>query len=78
MAGVSWLSLGNLNNGVGNGGLSIVNANNGLGNARWNILARISEMYVIRPTLTVTMSRESAFARSKIRAARIAPRCGEN
>lgn len=43
MAGL-WLSVGNLNNGVGNAGLSCVNANNGLSNGNWNILARISEI----------------------------------
>jgi len=57
LAGVSWLSLGNLNNGVGNGGLSIVNANNGLSNARWNILARISENWGAAPAKAAPSSR---------------------
>jgi hypothetical protein len=60
LAGV-WLSLGNLNNGVGNAGLSIVNANNGLGNARWNILARISVFQWSALTWAHPHSREIGF-----------------
>ena len=38
------LAFGNLNNGLGNGGLSYLNGNNAPSNANWNILGRI---YVI-------------------------------
>ena len=40
--GFRWaLAFGNLNNGIGNGGLSYLNGNNGLTNANWNYLARL-------------------------------------
>lgn len=35
------LAFGNLNNGLGNGGLSYLNGNNAVSNANWNYLARL-------------------------------------
>ena len=40
------LVFGNLNNGTSNAGVGCSNGDNTLGNARWNILARISELIV--------------------------------
>jgi len=40
------LVFGNLNNGTANAGVGCSNGDNTLGNARWNILARISELIV--------------------------------
>lgn len=61
-----WIRFGNLNNGVGNGGLSCGNGNNGLSNANWNIGGRIYEKMI------------DAHNRGTALKARPAPDCGQN